>query len=227
MSSILEALKKLEDEKAARRSGAGNIAGKVVKAGRRPRQRPWWLLPVAMVAVAASAVLATYLLMGGLNLRREATRPAPAPSSRPAEQAAAPATLQPPLLSPYAAPSGPLPAKWKTVILPPPSPAVPPDQRPVPSGSSPQKQAEPRTAEVPAAPPQPVPAAAIPSLNVSGIAWQREGAVRFAMVNGRSVAEKEMVDGARVEEIFPDKVRFSFANRTFEVFLGKTSGENQ
>ena len=44
------------------------------------------------------------------------------------------------------------------------------------------------------------------------------------MVNGRPVAEGATVEGARVEEIFPDRVRFSFANRTFEVSLGKTSG---
>lgn len=64
MSSILEALKKLEEEKAARQSVAGQVVGKVAKSGRRPKQQPKWILPFAMAAVASIAVLFTYLFMG-------------------------------------------------------------------------------------------------------------------------------------------------------------------
>jgi general secretion pathway protein B len=227
MSSILEALKKLEDEKAARLSGAGNIAGKVVKAGRRPRQRPWWLLPAGMAAVAASAVLVTYLLMGGFSTRNETTRaPAASPPQQP-PQAAAPAAPSPP--SPSGSINEAFPDKrGKTAAPALPSAVLPARQVSPPVATTPQEQPETRKVEEPAAPPQQVTkpdVSAIPALIVSGIAWQKGGAERFAMVNGKPVAEGATVEGARVEEIFPDRVRFSFANRTFEVSLGKSSRE--
>jgi general secretion pathway protein B len=229
MSSILEALKKLEDEKTARLSGAGNIAGKVVKAGRRPRQRPWWLVPAGMAAVAASAVLVTYLLMSGFSTRNETARtPAVSPPLQP-QQAAAPAAAlaPPPLPSPAVADKEIFPEKGGRTA----SPALPSaalSARQVsPPVATPHQQTETRKVEEPVAlPPQVTKPGVsdIPALNVSGIAWQKGGAERFAMINGKPVAEGATVDGARVEEIFPDRVRFSFANRTFEVSLGKTSG---
>ena len=105
--------------------------------------------------------------------------------------------------------------------------AVLPARQVSPPVATPRQQPETRKVEEPAVPPQQVTkpgVSDIPALIVSGIAWQKGGAERFAMVNGRPVAEGATVEGARVEEIFPDRVRFSFANRTFEVSLGKTSG---
>ena len=229
MSSILEALKKLEDEKAARLSGAGNIAGKVVKAGRRPKQRPWWLLPAGMAAVAASAVLATYLLTSGFSIRNETARtPAASPSQQP-HQAAVPAAgpAPPALPSPSGTNNEAFPDKRGISASPVPPAAVLPPRQVSPPVATSQAQNETRKVEEPAAPPQQVTnpgVSDIPALIVSGIAWQKGGAERFAMVNGRPVAEGATIEGARVEEIFPDRVRFSFANRTFEVSLGKTSG---
>src|SRR6185369_6521965 len=48
-----------------------------------------------------------------------------------------------------------------------------------------------------------------PALTVSGIAWQKGGGDRFAMVNGSPVGEGATVAGAKVLEILPDRVRFS------------------
>ena len=230
MSSILEALKKLEDEKAARLSGAGNIAGKVVRAGRRPRQRPWWLLPAGMAAVAASAVLVTYLLMGGFSPRTGTARAPAVPPPRQPQQAAAPTTAPVPPLPPPTAVTDykAVPDKGGRTAAPAPPAKALPARQVSPPVTTLQRQAETRPAEEPASPPQHVTKSGVtdvPALNVSGIAWQKGGAERFAMVNGRPVAEGAVVEGARVEEIFPDRVRFSFANRTFEVSLGKKSGE--
>jgi hypothetical protein len=60
-----------------------------------------------------------------------------------------------------------------------------------------------------------------PPLNVSGIAWQQAGSLRLAVVNGTSVSEGSTVEGARVEGIFPDHIRFSFRNEHFDVQLEK------
>ncbi len=66
----------------------------------------------------------------------------------------------------------------------------------------------------------------VPALTVTGIGWQKDGAERMAVVNGRMVSEGSVIEGAKVEEIYPDHVRFSIAKRSFEVSLGQSSGEN-
>ena len=55
---------------------------------------------------------------------------------------------------------------------------------------------------------------------VSGIAYRTEREERLAVVNDLPVMEGTVVEGARVEEILADRVRFSSAGRSFEVELG-------
>jgi general secretion pathway protein B len=230
MSSILEALKKLEDEKAARRGGLGNIAGKVTASGRRTRQKPAWLVPAAMAAIAIAAVLGTYTIMGGFSPRHGATVPltTPAPTSpNPAislPQAAAPdsagsAASRTELAAPArrGAHSGASAAAIQTATA------------PAAAGKrasllpQPQTDSEPEKA---AAPPLPSSDGKLPALNVSGIAWQKDNASRLAVVNGASVTEGAAIAGARVDEIFPDRVRFSYRGKSYEIFLGKTQQDN-
>ena len=221
MSSILEALKKLEEEKAARRRGLGNIAGKVTSAGRRARQKPAWTVPVAMAAIAVFAVLGTYAVMGGFSSRHggtaqlaSTTPPLPVPT--PPLQAAAPVE----------APSAPRP------VLPAPAPriavqspaATPHASTASPAATKPPVPLLPQTespSENAGAPSPPVSAGQFPTINVSGIAWQKDNAARLAVVNGAPVAEGASVAGARVDEIFPDRVRFTYRDRSFEIFLNK------
>ncbi len=66
----------------------------------------------------------------------------------------------------------------------------------------------------------------MPTLRVSGIAWQKDGASRLAIVNGQPVGQGASVSGATVDEIFPDLVRFSFKGERVEVGLGKSSKDN-
>lgn len=54
-------------------------------------------------------------------------------------------------------------------------------------------------------------------LKVSGVAWQGNGESSFAVVNGRGVLQGATVDGYKVLEIHPDRVRFQGSNGTFEV----------
>lgn len=213
MSSILEALKKLEDDKAGRRSGAGNIAAKVVKPGRRPRQRPKWLLPAGMAVVAAAAALFTYILMGGFSTRINQVQPAtPAPPRQP-QQAAAPSAAPAPL------PVLPPAIVRNLDVSPSPSSSV---ARQAPETiTPPPQQIEPPNVEKPAVPSLPEALPGPPALKITGIGWQKDNANRLAIVNGRAVTEGAVVEGARVEEIFPDRVRFSFNDRTFEIPLGK------
>jgi general secretion pathway protein B len=55
---------------------------------------------------------------------------------------------------------------------------------------------------------------------VSGIAWNKDSADRLAIVNGQPLTTGSAIAGALVEEILPDRVRFSQEGKTFEVHLG-------
>jgi general secretion pathway protein B len=221
MSSILEALKKLEDEKAARQSGAGHIAGKVVKSGRRAKQHPKWMLPAGMAAIAAIAVLATYILMGGISNR--SGTPQPAPSGQRQPESAGILQRPEPTVLPAAIPSATIPAGRKR--------ALPPSPSPTPAGGPPAAatrlpQGEAADAVNPA-PPQPAAVTGLPVLQVTGIGWQKDNAKRLAIVNGRPVVTGNVVEGARVEEILSDRVRFSINGRSLEITVGNLPGENQ
>jgi len=224
MSSILEALKKLEDEKAARQSGAGHIAGKVIKSGRRPKRQSKWILPAGMAAVAAVAVLATYILMGGISTRTETAQPAPAVQRQPAS-GQLPQTSAP-TASPVVTPFSPPPAERKR-SRPPASLSNPAKQTPTANAVTRMPPDGPTEAGKPVPPTQPAAAPVLPVLKVTGIGWQKDNADRMAMVNGRAVKEGAIVDGARVEEILPDRVRFSINDRNLEIPVGNTYGENQ
>ncbi len=228
MSSILEALRKLEEEKAARRGAGGNIAGKVASASRRSRQRPAWHLPAGVVAVAAVAVLATYAAMGGFSPHPAGTfagkgterasvaasvpsLPADRGNMKPAPLTRLPAPEPEPVHDAVPRTSlAPIPAAER------PSP-LPAPQRPYLPAPS-RRESPPAPA---AQPSQPVANAPFPELNVTGIAWQKDSAARIAVVNGVSVTEGGTIEGARVREILPDRVIFSFDTREFQVSLGK------
>ena len=160
MSSILEALKKLEDEKTARLSNAGHFAGKVIKTGRRPKEQPRWLFPASMAVVAAVAVLATYILMGGLSTRNKEDQSAVSTQPRQsAAPSAAPAPL-PSLSSPV--------SHIRALPLSPTSHVV---KQAHPTNSVPrQRKPESRQAEELAPAPH---SSGIPALKVTGIGWQK------------------------------------------------------
>lgn len=232
MSSILKALQKLEQERAAHRNGPPDIAEEILKQGKTAKSAPRWLLPAGMAVVAAVAVLATYTLMGGFSARKASTN---LTSTSDAAQRTTPAT--PP-------PAGPVPSSGTggTAAA---APSLPPVEviRDLPvaqeivtrKASLTPKPARRQAAPAPAGPRQPVAAAPVkadasppspakpprPSLTVGGIAWQQSNSLRLAVVNGMSVTEGSTVEGARVEQIYPDRIRFSFRNEHFELPLEK------
>ena len=62
----------------------------------------------------------------------------------------------------------------------------------------------------------------VPNLRVSGIVWQEERSARRAFVNGTIAAEGSVINGARVVEIYPARIRFSQGGKTFDIPLEKT-----
>jgi type II secretory pathway component PulC len=61
-----------------------------------------------------------------------------------------------------------------------------------------------------------------PVLKVHGIAFQ-DGADSVAVVNGITVSNGSVIEGARVEEIQKDRVRFSRGAEKFEIILDKSN----
>lgn len=223
MSYILDALKKMEHEKAAKAAPAGmtTMSGDLFR-GERPRPVGGgaWKLALAAVAAASLAVAATWFFLAPTGRSPVGPSPAPAPGQAPAP----------------AAPVAASPAKPEEVLPQPSPPAAPP-----PSGRTSLAVAPPpvsaaaagrggalkrmeRSSALPtvgqdgraAAPAQSAPPA---DLTVSGIAWQEERRARRAVVNGFLLKEGSVVAGARIGEIHRDRVRFSRAGGQFDISL--------
>jgi len=237
MSSILKALQKLEQDKAARQTREPDISGAITRSSQRRKAQPRWLVPTVMLLVAAISILITYAVMGGFGSSRQKPAP-PAVADIPQER---PQAASPPFLAPLAPVS---PPETAATIRTPTSDAPRPPRTtrersgktgamnpvPTPDQVAPVLSVEPRTAAPqpsPAEAPQavtaeqPVASPKPPALRVSGIAWQKDSTSRLAVINGSSVTEGGMVEGAQVEEIFPDRVRLSFKGSTFEIQMGK------
>ena len=60
-----------------------------------------------------------------------------------------------------------------------------------------------------------------PSLKLSAIVWYEEPAKRFAVINGMISYEGSVIEGVKVVEIYPNRVRFLQNERHFEISMFK------
>lgn len=218
MSLILDALKKLDREKAAKRHGTVDIASGILRQDRSKRRL--MVIPVAVVLFAAvAAVAVTYYWTGvpfltPVAVQTAPTFPVPAVQTAPAPQPAPPAAKQEPAAEPK------------------PAPAAEPDRKQITTPPPPAAETSRRIERPRVGPPSAVEPARAPeksggdtapggrsSLKVSGIVWQEERPARRAFVNDVPVREGDTVQGAMVVEILPDLVRFSQGGKVFEVRL--------
>jgi general secretion pathway protein B len=58
------------------------------------------------------------------------------------------------------------------------------------------------------------------SLRISGIIWSEEPSKRIAVINGVTLTEGSVIEGVRVVEIYPTRVRLVHNDRPFEIPLG-------
>jgi general secretion pathway protein B len=246
MSSILKALKRLEQQKAVRRDADHDVAWIVHYGGSQPDEKRRWPLAAALVAVASVSVVSTYWLMRGghtdgaagltpsTGLQRKSAENAPATGTVQREPTRGETTGEPsPVRETGKSPSVPaassrVPASSRGTAAG--NPTLDSDLEPVEMAAVPRREEARRAAKPGAVQRSAEPAASRPpsshstqNLKVTGIAWQNDGQEHIAIVNGVSVSEGSRVEGARVEKIFPDRVRFSAENGSFEVPLGKGS----
>jgi general secretion pathway protein B len=222
MSVILDALKKLEQEKASSRSGPVDIVPEMVKS-REPRVRNGrWLVAVLITGAVAVTAVVTMFAMGSFTASKQQPVPlvsgptASLPEFLPAPQAVKP--VSEPVVRSENNPEPDVirrnPVRQAEPVMTP--TANPPLQR---------RQSKTVTGERLDETPQET-GSSSSALKVSGIAWQDDRSDRRAVVNGMLAAEGEVIEGARIVAIHQDKVRFSRDGRTFDVAItGPTQGK--
>ena len=226
MSYILDALKKLEHEKSRKTRGNGmiNISGALFEHERpQPSGTAGWKIALTVTIAVLVTFGVTWLLLRPAKGREKVVQRIAPP--------VAGETVPPP-------PALPVVPVQETPPAAPPAPATAAPVRSPAHASKPQKAvvqaavttddaaAEPtlqesrtRTKErkVQAAPAQTIAAPA--DIKLSGIAWQEERRARRAVVNGFLMQEGGIVSGARITDIYQERVRFSLSGKIFEIPL--------
>ena len=222
MSSILKALKKLEQEKAAARHTPVRIDAEILRTAPTNRVSPMAIaLAAALLFICGGTVTYTYVNM---NRNRHAHTPPP--------------RAMVPLGSVGEVPRHPTPSPVASVL---PDSSIQ-ERNPVsaplhPSSmprSRPVDQQPPKTAggagenvrhtatEKPLSNNHADSTPSVPTLRVDGIAFQ-DGADGVAVVNGVPVSKGSSIEGVRVDEVQRDRVLFSHGGRKIEVFMGTSS----
>lgn len=223
MSSILKALKKLEDDNATRRPAEFNIDAEIVRSGNPPRLSPTLLLITSLLLLAGGSGV-TYMYMK--NDRTPASSP-PKPhlmtrqdySQFSASDIKSEQLPEAPVVVPAKqqniAKTNHIPKQRQSSVIVPVD-ILKPAKSLVASKPTPEKGSL----------PHPLPAAAIknvPALRVNGIAFQEGGADSVAMINGEPFSSGAVIDGVKIEEVLKNKVRFSYNGEQFEILMGQSN----
>jgi len=223
MSVILDALKKLDREKSSRRSGTANIAVEILRPDlpRPGKGIPFYAAVAFLTALATAAITYSVMVKGGSLAKSSPPLAMNSPAFHPPAEAVSPSSE--PVrehrdeLSPFL-PKTQIPVKNKKT--PSPLPENKDDEKKTNQNVI-LKEADiaPDKPKIPAEHPRHGSAMPSPSLNISAIVWYEEPSKRFAMINGLIVTEGSVVEGMRVEEIYPDRVRFLHQNQHLEIFI--------
>lgn len=226
MSIIVSALKKLEYDKANRTSDPDDVGLESMDSTPAAPHRSSLKSALMMVLLVTGGSAATFLLM-----TRAEKAPAPTPPAAPHARQAAfmPATaahLPAPLPTNRRSASSPDAIQSPTVqatqqSAPAPLTAKPPEALKKAQPGSPPTQTPAAKQHVLHASKPALKGTALPSLTVNGIALS-DGDKRKAIVNGMSISIGTTIEGARVEDILLNRVRFSYGGKTFEISVGNT-----
>ena len=209
MSSILKALRRLEEERARKSSVAPEIAASLLRHSPQRSSTPYWLWPATFSAVGLLIAASFWFWRPAPPLQIVTSPPAAAlPSATtPTEQGGEliieevidhrRPVLLPPLTSAVVT-TAPLPAKGNLTVVPVANESLPPAQlsKTIPSVTK-ERQS-------------PV---------VSAIAWQDVSAERMAVVEGLPVMTGEFVGNVKVQEILRDRVIFADGTNLFTVYV--------
>ncbi len=233
MSSILDALKKLENDSVDNEPGGpgGPTGGVEVErsrpaAGGSPKGRRS-LVYFALGFLAAACLILLFFQRPAPDLPGKSAPETEAPVSRveipppadPVEQhatspsmdssypAASAARSAPPVR-----PSPPAASEKRPVSVPPPKPPKAPDQE---SRPAPRKAPPPKPGAAPAPEPRPAPLAPVSELKLQAIAWSEDPDRRMAVINGRIIHEGDSLGGRTVGGIGKDTVVLRAGEKTW------------
>lgn len=217
MSFILKALKKVEEEKAARKGGVADLHRALMADSGTEKFSSSKVVPAAvmiMALIAAITLTWEFMKPGKMPTGEGIAKTVSTGEAGRAEQAQ-PVNSPAPVTAPE-----PMPA---------PVTAAPAPVMPRTNGTeAPHTAAGPRKTGHIAAMQQPVTRShreltgtAPADLKVNGIAYQEDPAESMAVVNGLLVKRGMTVGGMRVDKIFRDRVRFSGNSGPFDLQLSK------
>ena len=220
MSFILKALKKLENEKAARETGKVEINRAILAPDRRsfpsPHNSPKRLV-IALLVIAVAGTSLYFMRRAPSTVVQtpvKESRPDPSPKS---VQPAATAIREEKPASAVPTPTQVVPASAQAVKRPeerlPPRRVIrekAPEASPAGDGGSDSPPVQ-----------EALTGSATTALTVNGIALQDDPGQSMAVVNGQIVKRGMTVGDARVERIFLNRVRFRGNGGTFDVHLAR------
>ncbi len=234
MSSILDALRKVEAEKAKKKVDLGEVEellaerdlvvpGEEEQQGRAPAMRLLIVVGTLVVLAAASGV-AAFFIYGFVRSGppEQVTEPQalfPAPAQLPqmpaqvTEQAAEPKTPSEVVASVQAPAAGPSVTAPAVQTLEPPAPQPPEAAEPVTAPATPAAVAERASVAAPAQPPQQRPTLKINILRPASDQFP----TALAVVNGKKVGIGDYIDRAQVIKIQSDGIVFEYADELFLV----------
>jgi general secretion pathway protein B len=236
MSYILDALKKLEHEKSrkSRRDGIINISGALFENERpKPSGTSGWKIVLAVMVAVLLTFAATWLfLKSGKGRARTSSRPViQVPQTPPVKVETAPvppAPPAPPVITTQQTPPAALPAPAHVLPVKPLGNSSKSQKVAMPVATVPDEAAaeltiselrnrtkDQKVQTTPADITSVVPA----DIKLSGIAWQEERRARRVVVNGFLMQEGGVVSGAKITDIFQDRVRFSLSGKIFDIPL--------
>ena len=229
MSSILKALKKLEDEKATRQPDTLKIDSDILQVVSSQRYSTTSMVLAAMLLFAGGSI-ATYLYMKQdvLPVVDDSKKTMISGNTQPSPQTSIPAKAYV-KIEKLADSIEIVPAdRSKTVKVDShkkQTPAVAAKSAPVgtPLPKVNQKQSEQNEAPTAKAVQPPEIAKPVPTFKVNGIAYQDGVTDSLAVINGVPVSNGSMIEGAKVEAIQKDRVRLNYKGEVFYISLGKTN----
>jgi general secretion pathway protein B len=197
MSLILDALRKIELERKAKRQSSQEIRTEVLNyRGITPATEKPRIIPITAALLLISAAVACFFYFKKADPLKIASPPQRETLRQEATPITPPQPLQPP-------PSDP--------------PAQKSVQREVKSSAAPVKQST-NTVTIKQN-------NGDEGITVSGIAWQDERSLRRAVINGFLVGEGAEILGAKIIEIKESRVRFSRGGEVFEVVHTSGAGK--
>jgi general secretion pathway protein B len=220
MSLILDALKKLDREKSSRRNGVANIAVEILRSDLPRSGKRILIYCTAIFFTAVIAAGITYAVMAQLGYLPKSSPPAPVNPPAPSQQVAvAPLPTEP--VRDTREGAGQAPLKMENQAE---------SKKPADSVNEKKTSRDVFAEEADTAPRNmkksdrhvsKEPATTAPSLKLSGIIWHEEPKERRAMINGTIATEGSVIEGVKVVEIHPNKVRFSYNGQPYEISMGK------